>query len=52
MGQSPQQGPGAEPWSGIRGVKPPETESFFVLGCITEGENLPILCILPKILGG
>jgi len=40
-GQSPQRGPGAEPWSGGQGGKaPPEAESILVTGCPTEPANL------------
>jgi len=39
-GQSPQRGPGAEPWSGGQGAKPPEAEIILVIGCPTEPANL------------
>jgi len=40
-GQSPQQGPGAEPLvRGSGGQSPPEAESILVIGCPTEPANL------------
>jgi len=51
-------GPGAEPL--VRGTKPPEAESIFVIGCPTEPANLApvrenrMLCYSPLVseLGG
>jgi len=37
-GQSPKQGPGAEPL--VREAKPPEAESILVIGCPTQPANL------------
>ena len=39
-GQSPQQGPGAEPLIKGSGAKPPEAESILVIGCPKEPANL------------
>ena len=39
-GQSPQRGPGQSPWSEGQGAKPPEAESFSVVGCSKEVENV------------
>jgi len=42
LGQSPQQGPGAEPLVGVRGQGPPEAESFLYIFYTKSGQKLRI----------
>ena len=50
-GQSPQQGPGAEPLVGGQGGEaPPEAESLSVLRRRKETANLPLSCVLGSAL--
>jgi len=45
-GQSPQQGPGADPL--VRGAKPPEAKNILIIGCPTEPANLALLVKFSK----